>query len=84
MIILINGNMSCKCVRPITNRSVTLLTATKGYHIKIRKEAYYINGNLSFIICILQLFIHSKKKISSVLTMSKPLEKEIFQVFQFI
>ena len=32
MIILINGNMSYECVRPMTNTSGTLLTATKVYH----------------------------------------------------
>ena len=35
MIILINGCMSYECVRPMTNRSGTLLTVIKAYHAHI-------------------------------------------------
>ena len=41
MIILINGSISCECIRPITNRSGTLHTASSADHIKIREEMIY-------------------------------------------
>ena len=36
MIILINRNMSCECVRPTTNRSSTLLMTGEMKHIKLK------------------------------------------------
>ena len=35
MIILINGSMSHECIRPMTNRSGTLPTATKTCHTHV-------------------------------------------------
>ena len=71
MINLINENMSYKCVRPMTNRSGTLLTAIKGYHTTVQ---------FSFA---LQLFMYSRAN-PKCFNPSKPLERQTFQLFQFI
>ena len=68
--IFVNGSMSCKCVRSMTNRPGPI-------HMK---EQSVVSSHTVTILC---RFLCVLSQVLSVLT-HLPLNKQIFQFFQFI
>ena len=72
---LANRNLSCECVRPMNNRSGTLP--------KEQKKDCIVSSHI--IECfVLYSFLYNLNQFQSVFKLFKPLDKQIFQLFQII